>query len=887
MDRWLPDIRERLAPARLDPAREAEIAQELAQHLDDRYAELRRDGTAPDDARAQALDELKDHARMREQLAAVERRESTVPPAGTPNRGRLLAGLWQDVRYALRSLRLNPGFAALALTTLALGIAATTVIYAVVDTVLLRPLPYKDADRIVLLWKTHDGDLARRSAVSYPNFRDWQEASHRIDALAVVTNATVVLADGQPEEIEAAAVSQAFLAVHRVRPLHGRDFVPADFEPGAAPVCLLGYRMWQRRFAGDAGVVGRRIQTTDGVVEVIGVLPDVRIYWGEANVIVPFTPSAAMARGRGFRTYPVLGRLAPDVTLAQAQAEMDAIARRLAEAHPETNAVSGVWLQPVREVEVGTLREPLAMFLAAVLCVLLIACVNVAGLQVARGVGRSHEIAMRTALGASRWRLMRQLLTESVVVALMGGALGVMLAWWLFAALLPLLPVRLPADVAAIDARVFGLVLSASVFTGLLFGALPATGASAARRPVVTLKDGVTTSRAWGRRVGSGLLLVEMALAIVLLAGAGLMIRTLMALHAINPGFEPRGTVVWRVTPVLTGGSDVQSSRREDFYRSLLEAVRDMPGVRSAALADTPPLGGRTSSTGVTPHGGTSRVGIVTHLVSPGYFTTLGIPILEGRDFAETDRSGAPVAIVSATAAARLWPGQRAVGRRLVYHSPGVTTEPHEVLGVAGDVRHRSLEIEALPEVYRMFAQQAGDERLVVLARTDQPRATLAALPAHVAHLPDRAIAEPPRMFDELIGATTRERRHRGALFGIVAGLGLLLAIVGIVGVTAHAVAQRTREIAIRMALGAQQARVLRLIMGGLAVPIAGGIALGLLGAWGASRWVESFLFGVERTDPIAFAAAALLLAAAAVVACYVPARRALRVDPVVALRAE
>jgi putative ABC transport system permease protein len=429
-------------------------------------------------------------------------------------------------------------------------------------------------------------------------------------------------------------------------------------------------------------------------------------------------------------------------------------------------------------------------------------------------------------------------------------------------------------------------VLAASALTGVLVGALPAFGTAGAGAAEGLQASGRSTS-GWGRKVGSGLVLVEIALALVLLAGAGLMVRTMAALYAVDAGFEHERAIAWRVRPVLTGDPESQAIRREAFYRSLLDAVCGVPGVRSAALVDTPPFRGTTVNVGATPEGAESPVSIVPHAITPGYFATMGIPILEGRDLTDADSAGATkVAIVSAAAAARLWPGRSALGAGLRVHGPGFPDEPFEVIGVAGNVRHRGLDSDLLTEVYLPAAQGPGSD-LIVVARGHDVRGLVTALPALVPALPERAIAGAPQTFDELIGMTTRERRNRATLFAVLAGLGLLLAIVGIIGVTAHAVAQRTREIGIRMALGAQQTRVLRTIMGGLAVPLVAGIALGLLGAWAASRAVESFLFGVERTDPIAFAAAALLLAAAAAVACYVPARRAARVDPVVALRAE
>jgi putative ABC transport system permease protein len=776
MNQWIDEIRSRLAAARLEPAREAEIAQELAQHLDDRYAELQRDGVRPDVARRMALDELKDHAAMREQLVAAERRESTVPPAGTPRRDAALTGLWQDVRFALRSLRLDPGFAALALVTLALGIAATTVIYAVVDTVLLRPLPYRDAERLVHMWEVPGGDVARRSAASYANFVDWRAASRTIDAMAVVANLQFTLIDGEAEEVDATGVTQDFLGLNGLAPLLGRDFVDADYRPDAPPVAILSYGAWLRRFGGAADVVGRRLQTTGASREIVGVLPDVSIHWGGRDLLVPFRPSATMAAGRHIRAYSVFGRLSPGVRLGEAQAEMDVIAARLTEAHPDTNADAGVWLQPVHDFEVGSLREPLSIFLVAVGCVLLTACVNVGGLQVARGAGRAHEIAVRAALGASRWRIVRQLLTESVVLAVAGGALGALLAWWLFAALLPLLPV-LPDDVATIDARVVAIVLAASALSGLLFGALPAFG-TASMGAAHGLKASVRTTSGWGRKVGSGVVVVEIALALVLLTGAGLMVRTLAALYAVDPGFEPRPVVAWRVTPVLTGADrEALSARRDVFFETLLEAVRGTPGVQSAALIDTPPFRGTTVHVLALPDVAEAPVSVVPHTVTARYFSTMGIPILEGRDFTAADGAGAArVLIVSRTAAAKLWPGRSAIGATLRFPSKTDTSEPHEVVGVAGDVRHKDLERELLTEIYQPVAQQQPYSGLVVVVQTDQPRGMTAAFNAIVPQLPERVIATAPQTFDELIGTTTRERRNRATLFGVLAGLGLLLA---------------------------------------------------------------------------------------------------------------
>jgi putative ABC transport system permease protein len=890
MPDWMTDIRARLAAARLDPAREAEIAQELAQHLDDRYAELLRDGIAPDDARAQALDELKDQATMREQLARIERQETTVPPAGAPPRNRLLAGLWQDVRFALRSLRVNPGFAALALTTLALGIAATTVVYAVIDNVLLRPVGYRDADRlgrVAVLNPEHPG---RRTAASFDTFEAWRTRNRTLEAIAIYNNASLTLLGDEPVRVAAAVVTPLFFEVNGVRMALGRGFTDADGEPGAEPVLILSDGAWQRRFGADPGILGRRIPTTAGPRTVVGVLPDARFFWGTSEFWLALGRPTGAASQVG--QYPVLARLKAGVTFEQAEADLASIVGAIHEEQGGSGATPGAGIMPLREMTVGHLRTTLYTLLGAVGCILLIACMNVAGLLVARGAARERELNVRVALGASRWRIARQLLTESVLLAMAGGLCGGLLAWWLVGALIPLLPVSVPSVTpVAVDARVLAIALAASVLSGLAFGLAPAIGLSRATAPGRLRETHQVTSR-WGQRTGKVLVFVEVALCLVLLGGAGLMVRTMIALYSVDPGFEPRGVVALGVTPVLP--SDASPARAVGYFDELLARVRAMPGVQSASLIDSPPFGLSIAYSLAVPEGSESKVHLSPRSIATDYFQTMGIPVVAGRDFTPADSDGAaPVAIVSAAAAQALWPGQSPLGRVVRVPGPGGPGEPLEVVGVVGDVRHLGLDESendrrSPPAVYHPYAQRAGAD-LTVVARSASPASVTALIlaAANSRELPERALTSTPTDFEAMIARTTADRRSRTTLLAVVAALGLLLSAVGIFGLTAYTVSQRTREIGIRVALGAQSRSVLRTVMGGLALPIGIGIVAGVFGAWGASRWVESFLFGVQRTDPITFATAALFLAAAAFLACYVPARRALRVDPVIALRAE
>jgi putative ABC transport system permease protein len=882
MSRWLPEIRRRLAAANLDPAREAEIALELETHLEDRYREMRAAGVGEDEAVRAALDEIREDHDMRTQLTSVERQELRPAPLGDPVRRSLPADLLQDVRYALRMLRRSPGFASLAVLTLALGVGSTTIIYAIIDNLLLRPIPYEHVERLVRVFETQDGRPDALISASYPNLLDWQTRSPSFDALGVYQSRSLILVDGDPERVTSGTATHGFFEASGADPLLGRTFTEADSAPGAPKVMILSHGAWRRRFGADPNVIGRSVRTADGPYEIVGVLGPARMFAGDLEFWTAFQVPAANVR-RDVRGYFVLARLRDGITVDQAQAEMDAIARSLASEYAE-NRGWGVRLMPMQEWRARGMTDSLYTYFGAVLFILLIGCANVAGLLVARGSGRASEIAIRSALGARRGRIVRQLVTESVVLALLGGSLGALLAWWSIAALLPLFPVTLPTAWIAIDLRVLAIAITASGLAGLLFGLAPALALSRAGN-AAALKDQARSTPRWGRRIGSGLIVIEVALSLVLLTGAGLLTRTLVKVYAVDPGIEPDRVIALRATPLLPRGSE--PARAHEFYRQLIDRVVGAPGVQSAAAISTPPFGGSTSFTMVVSDLVGTPVGVSPRAVSPRYFATMGTPLVAGRDFTSADLPpGERVVMVNQTAAAKLWPGESPLGRHLRFSSRDTSSDPYEVVGVAADARHDGLDEEVLPEIYQPFTHRSELD-LTIVARAADADGLGRMFRDMTGGLPERALVRPARRFTEMIDFTVRQRKNRTILLAILATLGLALAAVGIFGLTACTVSQRTREIGVRMALGADSRRVMRAVLGSQVWPLVAGIVLGLTGSWWATHAIRAFLFGVEPVDVVSFAAAAAVIIAAGLAACYVPARRALRVDPVIALRAE
>ena len=799
-----------------------------------------------------------------------------------------------DSRLALRSLAKNPGFAVVALLTIALGVGANTAVFSVVNALLLQPLPFPNGDRLVAMYETVRRTTVERRAVSYPNMVDWQRELQGVDGItAAAFGRFTILVGNTPERLDGELVSARYFDVLGVRPLLGRGFSPQDDLQGAAAVVVISDGLWERAFGRDRTVVGRVVTVEGEPSTIVGVMPpgfggynDTAQVWAP---IARFTDAETL-KSRGDRWMDIaIGRLRPGTTIDQLGAELGALAVRLEEAHL-ANQGRGAAVAPLREEYFGDMRPMLLVLLGAVGFVLLIACVNVANLLLARGSARQREIAVRSALGAQRGRIVRQLLTESIVLSVLGGAAGLLAAAWSIDVLVALSPVALPSFVEiGVDLRVLGFTFLVCIASGLVFGVLPALA--------VSRSDLVTTLKAGGRdgaEAGStllrrGLVTAEIALALVLLVGAGLMLRTLERVNTFDPGFRPGGLVTARVALPADAGdnADAAAVKSAIFSQNLLTRVRELPAVTAASLATDVPLGTSTSATMVRIEGrDTEPVRVFRHAVTPGHFVTLGVPLLEGRDFTPSDTrtAGQRVVIVSRTMAHRHWPGESALHKRL-----RMGGDTYEVVGIVGDVQHREL-LEADtadPDIYLPLFQLPTRAFCVLLRTPGDPQAVVSALRSAVAQLNPTVPIYAVQTAEELVAQQTSRVRFSSVLLGAFALVALTLTMVGIYGVTAYTVSRQTRQVGIRMALGATRGDVLRLILGGGFTLIAAGLVAGTLAALALTRLLSSLIYGVSATDPATFGGVTLLLAVVAFVACLIPAARATRIDPVSALRSE
>ncbi len=799
----------------------------------------------------------------------------------------------QDLKYSIRTLAKSPGFAAVAILTLALGIGANTAIFSVVNAVLLRPLPFKNPAQLVLMRETYK--QVGNVSVSYPDFLDWRQQSHSFAAMAVINNVGFNLSGvTQPENIGGYAVSPNFLALVGVHPVLGRDFLPAEEKPGTAPVLLLSYQLWQSHLGGDPAVIGRSITLDGRSYSIVGVLPPTFRLLDRSDVLVPIGVFAAGLTDRGDRgDIDVVGRLSRGVTLSQAAVEMNTIAARLANQYPQSNYGFGAHLETLREAFTGDTRLAVLVLFGAVVFVLLIACVNVANLFLVRGAARAREIALRLTFGASRSRVIRQMLTESLVLAFGGGVLGIILGAWGISGLGYLLPADSLQNMGVrMDLSVFLFTAAMIVLVAFAFGLVPALQVT---RPALqeTLKEGgrSATSNASQHRLRGALATAETALALVLLVGAGLMLKSLYHLIQVSPGFEP--------ARVLTMTMDLRTDQYSkdpailNFWQQVLDRVRTIPGVESAAVGTSVPLTGSHRRSDVTIEGlPTPGPGEFPHPdghgISPAYTSAMGIPLLRGRTFTDADNETAPlVGLVNATMARRFWTNGDPIGKRILRGHPGVDKGWVTIVGVVADTKLYGLDNPARLEVYYPYRQQPeADMNLVVRSAVD-PASLTSAVRAAVATIDkDQPIFDVHTM-QQLVDDSISTRRLTLVLLGIFSALALILAAIGIYGVMAYTVALRTQEIGIRMALGAQQKDVLRLVLGQGARIAFFGVAIGLAVAAALARLLSSLLFSVSASDPLTFAAVAVLLVAVALLACYIPARRALRVDPIIALRYE
>jgi len=802
--------------------------------------------------------------------------------------------VWQDIRYGLRMLFKNPGFTFVAALTLAIGIGANTAIFSVVNAVVLRPLPFPKAERLVWFDGVNPAKGIKESALSMPDYLDWRSQSDAFQSMTAFVQGSAILSDenSEPERVPRGVVTASFFPTVGVNPAQGRALLPEDELTGSDPVAVLSHGLWQRRFGANPNVVGSKFTVSGRTFTIVGVMPAGFDYPGRAQLWSALKTDAGDQR-RDNRYLHVLARLKPAVTLAAAQTQIDTLSARFAQQYPETNGGQSAKLTGLQEWTTRGVRTSLLLLFGAVGFVLLIACANVANLLLARGAARRKEIALRTALGAGRPRIIRQLLTESLLLALLGGAAGLILSLFLTDLLIAISPADVPRlNEIKLDARVLGFTVGVVSLVGLLFGLAPALQASKTDLNEVLKDGGRSSTEGRGRNRLRALLVVsEMALSLLLLVGAGLLIKSFVLLRDVHPGFDAKNVLTMRIS--LPGARYPEPKQIEQFYRELTERVKALPGVEAAGATVSLPLGGSNFSVGrsfiregrpLTPAESQNADYFVA---TPDYFKTMRIPVKSGRGITEQDRTDAPpVVVVNESLARRFFPGEDPLGKRLTVWRDEKFAR--EIVGVVGDVKSDRLDAETDPQIYVPHAQDAGWGGLSLAVRTTvEPETLTAAVRGVVLSIDKNQPVHDIKTMDDVVAASVANNRLVVLLFGLFALFALLLATVGIYGVMSYMVAQRTHEIGIRMALGAQQADVLRLILKqGLALTLAG-VGLGLAGALALSRLLESLLFGVSATDPVTFGGLSLLLTAVALAACYIPTRRAMKVDPMVALRNE
>jgi putative ABC transport system permease protein len=799
-----------------------------------------------------------------------------------------------DLRQALRVLLTSPGFTAMVVGVLALGVGANTAIFSIVNGVLLRPLPFADASRLVAISTTVRG--TEDGSASFPDFVDWRTESKTMDAMAAVTSYGVTMTGrGQADSLQVALVTSDLMPLLGVRPLLGRVFTAADDAKGAEPVVVISESTWEHRLGRQTAPIGASVTLDGKPFTIVGVLPAAFQYPIQTEGVEAWLPiravplAAQWADQRTAHFLHVIGRLAPGATLQQAQTELETISQRLANAYPQSNKTRGAIAHLLQDYVVRNYRLALSVLLSAVAAVLLIACANVANLLLARSTVRQTEMAIRAALGASRRRIIRQLLTESVAVAVAGGALGVVVAVWLVAGLVAASPVEIPRlrDVT-VDRSGLLFTMLVSMATGVLFGLAPAVHASRADAGETLKQSGRSSSGSRSARTRRTLVVVEVALSFVLLACAGLLIRSLGALQRVDPGFVPEHAIATELSLPAARYPDVPSQLA--FYRRLLDGTRAMPGTIASGIATTLPLSGSDLGIGFSIEGRPQEPGTRTSAayfaVSPDYFRAMGIRLVRGRVFSERDnQQAANVAIISETFARRFWPDDNPLGKRL---SVGYNqTGPREIVGVVADVKQIQLAEKPQPEVYTPFPQTPWPFLAIVVRTQGEPAAAVNSLRSAVTKLdPNQAVGD-VKMVTAYLARSVATPRFTAVLVSGFAAFALLLAGFGLFSVIAYGVAQRRREIGIRMALGAQPADVRSLVLSQALWMTITGLAIGLLGALAMARVLDTLLFGVTRTDPTTFVAAPALLVGVILLAAYLPARRATRLDPVSALRTE
>jgi predicted permease len=907
MPEWKAEVRRQLKGLNLPPAREEEIIEELSDHLENLYEEILAQGATTEKAYREVHRSLNQSDLLVELRAAVRTAHPEAIPVGSRNSGHLLADLWQDLVYAARMLRNAPGFTAVAALTLALGIGANTAVFTIISTLLLNPLPVANSSELAAI-NTTQAKMTTQSGefqlMSYLNIKDFRDRTHSFSSFAAHSNPTAItMTDtGEPHRIFVEVVSGNYFETLGIHPFMGRFFLPSeDVTPGAAPVVVLGYAAWQGRFGGASDIVGRTIKLNNTPFTIIGIGPkgfkglyavfgpDVWVPSMMAEQILPAEQGNAL-RDRAILLFTGIARLRPGLTIAPARAELNIVASSLEKEFPDANQGQTVAVRPLNEAAYGPERQPLlfgsTLLMAIVGLVLLIACSNVANLLLSRAAVRRQEMAVRLALGAGRMRLIRQLLTESVLLGLLGGGLGLLFGYAGCQFLWSFRPAEFALNFAELrfSPGVFVFALAVSLLSGLLFGVVPALRTS--RTPVSeVLKE---ESRAAGRSRGrislaNTLLAGQVAVSLVLLVVAAMVLQSIQREYTIDPGFETKHVALFMMYP---GQAGYNQTRTEQFYKQARERIGSVPGISSISWASNLPLWGR-KETGVVIEGQEQRkkseaISAVVDTVDLNYFSTVGISFVEGRDFTQEDRDfSTPIAIINDTMAAKYWPNQSPLGKRLQLPRG---KDFVQIVGVVKTANYQTLGEAPQSCVYLPLRQNYSDAMILYVRTERDPSATLAAVQGEIRILDPGLPVEDIRTGTKVIEQALWGAKIGVGLLGVFGLLALALASVGLYGIMAYSVNQRRREIGIRMALGAGQASVLRLILRQGMLLVISGVALGLIFSLLIGRALSKFLYGVGASDAASLAGASLVLLSVALVACYLPARRASQVDPLVAL---
>jgi putative ABC transport system permease protein len=893
MPDWMNEITGRVSALKLAPVREAEIVEELAQHAEDRYQELLSDGMAEAEAARVVFAELIDNERFTRELGRVE------PPVAKEPMILFRHTLIQDIRYSMRTLRKQPAFTCVVVLTLALGIGVNTAIFSVVNAVLLRPLPFPQSDQLVTVSMANPRLGGDNLPLSVADFLDWRVQNQVFQDLAAYSdNWFSLTGSGEPERLKGVSVTAGFFSTLRASPLFGRTFSPGEDAPGGEPVVILSQRTWERRFGSDPHIVGKPIALNGRSRTVVGVMPDsftfpsadARSLPGEVDLWILHTLTPQTRRGPYY--LQGIARLKPNASVQQANSELNNIALRIRQDNPLTNAETTFASRPLKDAIVGDVGRMLFVLFGGVAFVLLIASLNVANVSLSRAASRGSEIAIRMALGASRRRIIRQLLTESLLLASLGAAGGVLLGWWGIDLLRTIGSNHLPRlHEVSIDARVLAFTGFVSLLSSLLFGLVPAWQASRNGLSQYLRKapqSGTSTGGPSWRRMRKLLVVAEVALSIVLLAGAGLMLNSFVRLKRVSPGFAPERILTSEIS--LPRVRYKEPSEINAFYERLIAHVRHLPGVEAAGIGmSLPPNLLSISDTfaleGAPP--GETEPSAPVVVVSSGYFEALGIPLLAGRNFTETDRTDKPpVVIINESFAQRYFPHESPLGKRMKTGGPERPDNPWmEIVGVVGDVKYGGLDVAAEPAHYEHYQQVPWSSTYIVLRSSSEPGSLATSVRQAVWSLDkDLPVANVHTMEDLLSESVTRPR-FRTFVFLVLGTLAVVLAVTGIYGVISYLVSQRTREIGIRLALGAQRRTVLNLIiLQGMSLALVGTV-IGLIAAFVLTRLMRQLLYEVEATDPLTFVSVTILLLLVSLAACWIPARRAAKVDPLVALR--